>query len=164
MADRQITVQHKLQRDKSSWKNVMCDQRLVLYPLVRATSVPFGFNCTFSFGTGLFVEADYLIRDFINALPISENSICHFHDTMHFTNYFRFTAQDMILFLKKWQYEIQQSESNTFEFSTYQMTILVIWYFQLWKYLPSVRSLQSSTNKVYCGGRYSHHLHQQPIP
>lgn len=58
----------------------------------------------------------------------------------------------MILFLKNWQREIQQNESNAFDFSTYQLTILVLWYFQLWKYLPSVKSLQSSANKLYCGG------------
>lgn len=68
---------------------------------------------------------------------------------------FLFTAHSMILFLKNWQREIQQNESNAFDFSTYQLTILVLWYFQLWKYLPSVKSLQSSANKLYCGGMWT---------
>lgn len=75
MADRQITVEQKLRRDRYNWSNVKTDQRLVLYPLVRATSVPLGVNCTFSFGTGLFVEANYLIKEYINALPMSKMPI-----------------------------------------------------------------------------------------
>lgn len=72
MADRQIMVEQKLKCDKAHWTNVKCDQRLVLYPLVRAINLQLGVNCTFSFGTGLFVEANYLIKDYIKALPIGE--------------------------------------------------------------------------------------------
>lgn len=78
MTERKIMVEQKLKRDKSNWKNVTTEQRLVLYPLVRATSVSLGVNCTFSFGTGLFVEANYLIKDYIRALPISKIPVCMF--------------------------------------------------------------------------------------
>lgn len=75
MAERKMMVEQKLKRDRFNWKNVSADHRLVLYPLVRATNAPLGVNCTFSFGTGLFVEANYLIRDYIKALPIGEISL-----------------------------------------------------------------------------------------
>lgn len=72
MAERQSMVEQKLKRDKFHWNNVMCDQRLVLYPLVRAHSKQLGVKCTFSFGTGLFVEANYLIKEYLNALPMGK--------------------------------------------------------------------------------------------
>lgn len=81
--------------------------------------------------------------------------ITHASLTTEHDKRFQFTAHSMIVFLKNWQYEIQKNESNVFDFSTYQLTILVLWYFQLWKYLPSVKSLQSSTNKLYCGGMWT---------
>lgn len=55
------------------------DWSSVLYPLVRATSVPLGVNCTFSFGTWLFVEANYLIKEYISALPMSKIAIYPWH-------------------------------------------------------------------------------------
>lgn len=61
----------------------------------------------------------------------------------------------MVEFLMNWQHKIQQTDppENVFKFSTYQMAILVICYFQLWNYLPSVKFLQSKTERVFCGGK-----------
>lgn len=53
----------------------------------------------------------------------------------------------MIEFLKSWQ-----SQINSFKFSTYQLTLMCIWYFQYTGHIPSVKFLQSGVSRIYCGG------------
>lgn len=148
---------------KEHWKNVTYAQRQVVLPLVRATSVDLGVNFTFSFGNGLFVEATHLIRDYLNALPMGKyfvhGSVCKW--SFKEPNIIP-PAQSMIRCLKKWQRGIEQNDTKMFD--TYQISILVIWYFQLRRYLPWVKSLQDTNGKRLCGGRWRENFKESSKP
>lgn len=154
--ERKAFVEHALKQDRSRWKNVTSDHRLLRYPLVRATHIHHGMNCTFSFNTGLFVEASHLIKDYLNAWPLGETFIEEQGTQIHSAPLTQFVlisaARSMVHFLKNWQREMRQDGTVKFAFSTHQMTILVIWYFQFRGHLPSVKSLQSSSKKLHCAG------------
>lgn len=59
--------------------------------------------------------------------------------------------------MKKWQRKLTSKAEVPLEFSTYQFVVLVIWYFQYRKYLPSVCALQTAAAaggpKILCGGK-----------
>lgn len=140
----------------TKWENIVGVNRYTLGPIIEAFDVASGVNCTFSFVNGIFVEASKRLREYIAALPISELTIVLYftHQTMPkistiiFFNYAHFAkVQEMVDRLKKWQ-----MYSTEFEFGTYQLTILVIWYFQYRNYVASVRTLQiSETSDRFTG-------------
>lgn len=145
------TLEYSLRNFPSEWTNVdgSCDNRIGLYPVIKAVDARFGINCTFSFANGIFVEANKLLREFISALPMSKTICCRMwlRNKKHI---FDFTVRDVVNTLKG-------NNIGTFQFNTYQLTILVLWYFQYRNHLPSVRALQTKItrkNRKLCGGKH----------
>lgn len=149
-----LDVKHSYRRP-NIWLDVNSPYRNHLYPIIKAVDKASAIKCTFSVANGIFVEASKRLMEYFEALPMSKICQCSVPSTWICSAILRFyfTVRQFVEFLKRWQ-----SEYTEFHFSTYQLTILVLWYFQYRNYLPSIRVLQNNSNKIMCGGKITHCL------
>lgn len=117
-------------------------------------------KCLISFGSGFHVETSNRIKDYIEILPISTIQLQFKLSFLLFLSFlkqnyflFWFSVRDFVIFLKNWQRTLTINDTEPLHFSTYQLILLVIWYFQYRAYLPSVSVLQLGGQKILCGGK-----------
>lgn len=148
MGDRQHMLVKCL---KSIFQNVSTDVRCNLCPIIKAKAKEWDIDCTISFGTGFTVEASKRIIQLFSAFPgskFTQNKILkYFFDYINLC--LSFSAKKFVLFLRKFQ----EMENDVFKFTTYQLTMLSIWYFAYRKYIPTIEHLMSGSLRIICGGK-----------
>lgn len=132
----------------SFWKDVMRDKKF--QPIVVATTVDDEMKCAISFGYDHFVAVSILLKKYIAALPISECIEWNNQTIDHKLFCLFFLVIDFVKYFKRWQTIIYANKR--FNFSSYQITLLVIWFFQYKNCLPSVKQQESVDEKLFHEG------------
>lgn len=111
----------KLLRKTKDWNN-FAPIAAARVPILRAFNIKEGIDCDIGFSNALGERNTMLMKYFFELQPI-----CH----------------KMCLFLKKWLLVTTLKS----KFSTYTLVLMVIYYLQIEKLLPSVKSLQKDIEK-----------------
>lgn len=72
-------LENELKKAPNTWMQVYCDNRNALHPVIKAVDGASGMNCTFSFGSGVRVEASKRLLEYNEVFPLSKQS--HFFIT-----------------------------------------------------------------------------------
>lgn len=132
----QLLKNYKSEKYPTKWESVTRDSQNIMEPVIRAVDSTSGMKCQLSFSSKHFVETGKRLKMFIETVPMSKSHPPHIvgQTNNNSIESQSFSVQIMVDCLKNWQ-----MYSSGFEFNTYQLTILVIWYFQYREYLASVR-------------------------
>lgn len=69
----QLLKTYKSEKNPTKWKNIVCDRRDVMNPVIRAVDATSGMKCLISFSNGYFVETGERLKKFIEAVPMSKS-------------------------------------------------------------------------------------------
>lgn len=140
--------------ENNEWSDVKCSEQ-TRYGVLSATNTKNKLKCHFRFGTGVVVRNSEVIQCLFEAQPVC---MCHIGIFNGISNnsslIFLVSGRQMVICVRLLMQEMQSDEGNWLnKFNGYIVTLMVIFYFQENKKLPSVCSLQAATtDREQCGG------------